>query len=91
MPLLAISNTLNTNGLAISAPKFWGNSWSCSTLPYVGTSHFGATDPESCAFLHGDLVQSHLDDENAPFARAASAGSPLVGQLPVRFITSNFR
>src|ERR1035437_4423965 len=26
MPLLAISNTLNANGLATSAPKFWGNS-----------------------------------------------------------------
>jgi hypothetical protein len=25
-PLLAISNTLNANGLATSAPKFWGNS-----------------------------------------------------------------
>ena len=30
MPLLAISDTLNANGLATSAPKFWGNS--CSNL-----------------------------------------------------------
>src|ERR1035441_3361273 len=27
MPLLAISNTLNADGLATSAPKFWENSW----------------------------------------------------------------
>jgi hypothetical protein len=27
MPLTAISNTLTANGLAKSAPKFWGNSW----------------------------------------------------------------
>src|SRR5664279_2802187 len=26
MPLLVNSNTLNSNGLATSAPKFWGNS-----------------------------------------------------------------
>jgi hypothetical protein len=26
MPLLVISNTLNANGLATSAPRFWGNS-----------------------------------------------------------------
>src|ERR1035437_10176015 len=32
MPLLAISNTLNANGLATSAPKFWGNSCYIWTL-----------------------------------------------------------
>ena len=59
MPLLAISNTLNANGLATSAPKFWGNSCS-NLLTREGLASGTKTKPRKHCFVRLHILDGRM-------------------------------
>src|ERR1035437_6272302 len=73
MPLLAISNTLNANGLATSAPKFWGNS--CFFNPTQTSQATGAksSTPEISAQSGIDSPRLKEIQPNATLTAISSA------------------
>ena len=84
MPLLAISNTLNANGLATSAPKFWGNS--CSNL-LIREGLASGTKPRKHCFvrlhiLDGRIIHPGVAVQRS-FCRAAACSFPPRGPRPV--------